>query len=103
MRLKTSNSLKEKIFEYFLKQNQSINKKEFKNDFDLLSVLRNIKIIGIFTRLSTRDKKHHYLKLIPYAWKLIEYRINNNLLFNDLKLFFDKHFSIKIRKKKWKK
>ena len=103
VRLKTSNSLKEKIFKYFLKQNKSINKKEFKNDFDSLSVLRNIKIIGIFTRLSTRDKKHHYLKLIPYAWKLIEYRINNNLLFNDLKLFLGKNFSIKMRKKKWKK
>ena len=103
VRLKTSNSLKEKIFKYFLKQNKSINKKEFKNDFDLLSVLRNIKIIGIFTRLSTRDKKHHYLKLIPYAWKLIEYRINNNLLFNDLKLFLGMNFSIKMRKKKWKK
>ena len=103
VRLKTSNSLKEKIFKYFLKQNKSINKKEFKNDFDLLSVLRNIKIIGIFTRLSTRDKKHHYLKLIPHAWKLIEYRINNNLLFNDLKLFLGMNFSIKMRKKKWKK
>ena len=103
VRLKTSNSLKEKIFKYFLKQNKSINTKEFKNDFDLLSVLRNIKIIGIFTRLSTRDKKNQYLKLIPYAWKLIEYRINNNLLFNDLKLFLGKNFSIKIRKKKWKK
>ena len=103
VRLKTSNSLKEKIFKYFLKQNKSINKKEFKNDFDLLSVLRNIKIIGIFTRLSTRDKKNHYLKLIPYAWKLIEYRINNNFLFNDLKLFLGKNFSIKMRKKKWKK
>ena len=55
VRLRTSNSLKEKFW-IFLKQNKSINKKEFKNDFDLLSVLRNIKIIGIFARLSTRDK-----------------------------------------------
>ena len=103
VRLKTSNSLKEKIFKYYLKQHKSINKNNFKNDFDLLSVLRNIKIIGIFTRLSTRDKKHHYLKLIPYAWKLIEYRINNNSLFNDLKLFLDDNFSKEVRQKKWKK
>ena len=103
VRLKTSNSLKEKIFKYFLEQNKSINKKDFKNDFDLLSVLRNIKIIGIFTRLSSRDKKHYYLKLIPYAWKLIENRINNNAVFNDLKLFLDNNFSKKMRQKKWKK
>ena len=50
VRFKTPNSLKEKIFKYFLTQNKFINKKDFKNDFDVLSVLRNIKIIGIFTR-----------------------------------------------------
>jgi len=103
VRLKTSISLKEKIFKYFLKNNISINKNNFKNDFDILSVLRNIKIIGIFTRLSSRDKKHYYLNLIPHAWKLIENRINNNEVFNDLKLFLDDNFSKKIRQKKWKK
>ena len=103
VRIKTSNSLKEKIFKYFLKQNKFINKKNFKNDFDILSVLRNIKIIGIFTRLSSRDKKYYYLKLIPNAWKLIEYRVNNNAVFKDLKLLLDKNFSKKIRQKKWKK
>ena len=38
-------------------------------------LLRNMKIIGIFTRLAERDKKKIYLKLIPHAWKLIELRI----------------------------
>ena len=103
VRFKTPNSLKEKIFKYFLTQNKFINKKNFKNDFDVLSVLRNIKIIGIFTRLSSRDKKYYYLKLIPNAWKLIEYRVNNNAVFKDLKLLLDKNFSKKIRQKKWKK
>ena len=93
VRLKTSNSLKEKIFKYYLNQDKSINKYDFKNDFDVLSVLRNIKIIGIFTRLSSRDKKNYYLKLIPHAWKLIENRINNNSVFNDLKSFLKNNFS----------
>ena len=100
VRLKTSNSLKEKIFKYYLNQDKSINKYDFKNDFDVLSVLRNIKIIGIFTRLSSRDKKNYYLKLIPHAWKLIENRINNNSLFNDLKSFLKNNFSKEMRKKK---
>ena len=75
----------------------------FKNDFEILSVLRNLKIIGIFTRLSFRDNKHTYLKLISYAWKLIENRIKTNKNFNDLKLLLDKNFSKKMRQKKWKK
>ena len=57
---------------YFNLNKKKINKIKFKNDFEILSVLRNLKIIGIFTRLAIRDKKKKYLKLIPYAWKLIE-------------------------------
>ena len=62
-----------------------MNIHKFKNDFEILSVLRNLKIIGIFTRLALRDKKKKYLKLIPYAWKLIDMRINENHAFHDLK------------------
>ncbi len=65
-----------------------------------MSVLRNLKIIGIFTRLAIRDKKKKYLKLIPHAWKLIENRINNNIIFADLKNYLDDNFSMKIRMKK---
>ena len=103
VRLKTSRDFKKKIFEYFLKITKCKNTKIFKNDFDILSVLRNIKIIGIFTRLSVRDKKHSYLNLIPHAWQLIEHRINNNEIFKDLKFFLDHHFTKNIRIKKWKK
>ena len=97
VRFRTSNSLKDKIFNEFIKKNEKLDRYKFKNDFEILSVLRNFKIIGIFSRLSQRDKKHKYLKLIPYAWKLIENRINNNIKFNDLKIFINKNFPKKIR------
>tara|TARA_Y100000590_G_C15713645_1_gene1011147 strand:+ start:498 stop:1454 length:957 start_codon:yes stop_codon:yes gene_type:complete len=103
VRLKTPRSLKEKVFKEFLKHNRFINIIDFKNDFDILSVLRNIKVIGIFMRLSKRDNKHFYLKLIPYAWRLIESRISSNEIFKELRLFLDNNFSQKIRNKKWKK
>ena len=97
VRLKTNRKLKDKIFNEFIKINKSLDKNKFKNDFEVLSVLRNFKIIGIFSRLSRRDGKHKYLKLIPYAWKLIENRINNNKKFNQLKIIIDKNFPKKIR------
>jgi aminoglycoside/choline kinase family phosphotransferase len=59
-----------------------------------------MKIIGIFTRLAIRDKKKIYLKLIPYAWKLIELRISNNKIFNELKSLLELNFSKKIRNQK---
>ena len=97
VRLKTNRKLKDKIFNEFIKINKSLDKNKFKNDFEVLSVLRNFKIIGIFSRLSIRDRKHQYLKLIPYAWKLIENRINNNKKFNELKIIIESNFPRKIR------
>ena len=100
VRLKTSEKHKAKLLNYYLKFNQSkIDNKEFENDFYILSVLRNLKIIGIFTRLSIRDQKNHYLKLIPYTWSLIENRVNNKPVLKDLKSFLNKNFSVKLRKK----
>ena len=99
VRFKTDKILKGKILNHFIKNNSSLNKNKFINDFEILSVLRNFKIIGIFSRLSKRDKKHNYLKLIPHAWQLIEDRINNNNKFKDLKNIIDKNFPKKIRKK----
>ena len=100
VRLKSSKNHKESIYQNYLKLNKKkINKIKFKNDFEILSVLRNLKIIGIFTRLAKRDKKKKYLKLIPYAWKLIEDRIDNNKVFLELKKKLEKNFIIKIKKK----
>ena len=99
VRFKTSIKTKKFIFKEFLKTNFSLNKKKFKNDFEILSIMRNLKIIGIFSRLSIRDKKNRYLKLIPYAWKLIEMRIVSDKKFNDLKTLLDENFSKKIRNK----
>tara|TARA_B100002051_G_scaffold271686_1_gene306883 strand:- start:1433 stop:2383 length:951 start_codon:yes stop_codon:yes gene_type:complete len=102
VRLKTSIKTKDKIFKMFIKLNNFIDQNKLKNDFEILSVLRNFKIIGIFTRLAIRDGKKQYTKLIPYAWKMIENRVSNNLLFKDLEKLLKKYFSKKIREKKWK-
>ena len=96
VRLKTSTSFKKRIFKKYIKNNKKINFLNFKNDFEILSVLRNLKIIGIFTRLSIRIK-NHYLKLIPHAWKLIEQRIEHDKKFIELKNTLDYYFSKKVR------
>tara|TARA_B100000902_G_C27279815_1_gene901031 strand:+ start:810 stop:1733 length:924 start_codon:yes stop_codon:yes gene_type:complete len=96
VRFKTSNSFKDKIYNLYVNRQKKINKDDFKNDFEILSVLRNLKIIGIFTRLSKRDGKKNYLKLIPYAWKLINLRINENKIFLDLKKLLKINFKEKF-------
>ena len=96
VRLKTSKSFKKKLFNYYLKKQKKINIRKFKNDFEILSIMRNLKIIGIFTRLAVRDRKKSYLKLIPYTWKLISMRIDENEVFKDLKNLLNQKFKKKL-------
>jgi aminoglycoside/choline kinase family phosphotransferase len=98
VRFRSDKKLKDTIYNYYLKLNQKKTTNVILlNDFEILSVIRNMKIIGIFARLAARDKKKKYLKLIPYAWKLIEMRIKNNQIFDGLKKILDLNFSKKIR------
>ena len=96
VRLKTSKTLKKQIYKLYIDKQKKLNKLKFKNDFEILSVLRNLKIIGIFTRLAVRDRKKNYLKLIPYAWTLINNRINENKIFEDLKKLLNQYFKGKL-------
>ena len=104
VRIKTSTKLKNKIYKYYLKKSKKkkFDLDKFSEDFNILSVQRSLKIIGIFSRLHLRDKKNHYLKLIPYTWKLLEMRLGNKI-FSELKFFFNtnipKHFRKKINYK----
>ena len=97
VRLKTSNELKEKVFKFYIKTNKKIDLEKFKKDFEILSVLRNLKIIGIFMRLAVRDNKKKYLKLIPYAWEMINHRFKEQNEFNNLMLLLKNNFPKLIR------
>jgi len=101
VRIKTSQKLRNQIYMYYLKKAPRIYKdksEKFLEDFNVLSVQRSLKIIGIFSRLFKRDKKNKYLKMIPYAWKLLEMRMRSET-FSELKQVLDKNISKKIRKK----
>jgi len=100
VRIKLPSNLQEKLLNFYY--NKSKFKKEkyknLKNDFEILSVQRNLKILGIFVRLFKRDGKSNYLKYLPYTWSLIEKRLKNPV-FKNLNLLFNKHLKIKKLKK----
>ena len=101
VRVKVPAQIKNKTYQYYLK-NCSIKKKQIdllKNDFDILSIQRNLKILGIFYRLFKRDNKPQYLKYLPYTWSLIELRMRNKI-FKNLKAILKKAINKKIRKKR---
>ncbi len=92
VRFETSNKLKNKILNNYFKKLKKTEINKFVNDFEILSVLRNLKIIGIFMRLASRDNKKKYLKMIPYAWQMINYRMKKNREFVNLKLILKRNF-----------
>jgi len=100
VRIKTPLSLKNKIYNYYFEKALKIdrrNSKKFLEDFNILSVQRSLKIIGIFSRLFKRDKKNKYLKLIPYTWELLEMRMKSKK-FLELKKILDQNITKKMRK-----
>lgn len=56
--------LVEIIINYYINKSK-INKDIFLRDYAILSLQRNIKILGIFARLAYRDGKVNYLNFIP--------------------------------------
>ena len=101
VRIKNSNKLKKKIYNYYFsktKKKHKLKSKDFLEDFNILSVQRSLKIIGIFSRLYKRDKKGSYLKLIPYTWKILEARMKNEI-FSDLRKILNMNIKKETRKR----
>jgi aminoglycoside/choline kinase family phosphotransferase len=72
-------SLAQKMFNFYL-ENSPFKKEEIIKDYQILSLQRNIKIIGIFTRLSCRDGKHKYLDFLPKLIDLVKNRLKYTLV-----------------------
>ena len=78
VRYKISLRNREILYKKFIFKEKKIFQVNLETILRYFLTLRNLKIIGIFTRLSKRDKKYAYVKMIPYAWQMIEERLNQN-------------------------
>ena len=95
VRIKLTNNLQNQLLKYYYSKSKFKKEKfeNLKNDYDILSVQRNLKILGIFVRLLKRDNKTKYIKYLPYTWKLIEKRLKNPI-FKDLNYLLKKYFKL---------
>jgi len=100
VRIRISKKTQDDLFKYYILKSK-LKKKDklnLKNDFDILSVQRNFKILGIFVRLFKRDKKPGYLKYLPRTWKLLEERMKNPI-FNNLNTIMKKYLIVRDLRK----
>ncbi len=63
--------LKEKLIEEYIHITR-YDPKQLLKEMKFFSVQRNLKIIGIFSRLKYRDQKPKYMRLIKNAWNFID-------------------------------
>ncbi len=100
VRIKLPNNLQNVLLKHYIKKSKFKVKdhSKIKNDFDILSVQRNLKILGIFVRLYKRDKKSNYLKYLPHTWTLLIKRMRNPIFYK-LNIMFKKHLSLKKLKR----
>ena len=74
-------NLKKKLLEFYIKT-ININVQDAEREMRFFSIQRNLKILGIFCRLSIRDKKDGYLKYLPNAVKLLRKNLQDPFFIN---------------------
>lgn len=67
----------QEIYNYFVNSSK-VDHKDFYREYEILSLQRNIKILGIFARLYKRDDKKRYLDFLPRVEKYIKVRIESS-------------------------
>lgn len=83
-----SKDLKNILIKYFIDLT-GYDPNQLEKELAFYSVQRNLKILGIFSRLNLRDNKSKYMQYNDNAWKYIESNLNNPTM-SDLKVWLKK-------------
>ncbi len=70
---------------YYKKAKLGIDYEQYLIDFKNIAIQRQLKVLGIFARLSIRDNKHQYLGNIPLVRKYLLANLDNYLQLNTIK------------------
>ena len=65
----------------YLKSFPQYTRKDFMAAYSVLSLQRNLRIIGNFTRQASLHKKTQYLTMLPTVWKYVHNSLKHPLLF----------------------
>jgi len=85
-RIDVPKNIEKYLVNFYLEKNKIHNKVFFNFCYNLIAIQRHLKVLGIFCRLSKRDKKNMYLSHLP--------RVKKMLLSNLMKKDFSELFLI---------
>ncbi|HLI10945.1 MAG TPA: phosphotransferase [Alphaproteobacteria bacterium] len=69
----------------------------FDASYVTMGAQRNLRIVGVFTRLCVRDRKPGYLRHLPRVWRLVEQDVSHPVL-APLKAWLDEHIGPAMRR-----
>lgn len=75
----------------------AIDRDAFEISCAIMGAQRNLRIVGVFTRLCVRDKKPGYLRHIPRLWRLVENSVAHPSL-RPIKDWLDEHVRPAMRR-----
>lgn len=75
---------------------QPVDEDALRMEMAIMAAQRNAKIVGIFSRLNTRDGKPRYLGYIPRVWGYLERDLQHPAL-HSLKAWYDTHIPARAR------
>ena len=81
VRMPLNENEKEEFTKYYIKMTNE-NHDMVLREINFFSLQRNLKILGIFSRLSIRDGKERYLKYFPAAFNFIKSNLKSSLFFD---------------------
>ena len=75
-------NLKNILIDYYFNSTSYKEKELFMYSFGIIAIQRHMKVLGIFSRLHTRDKKSNYLIHLPRVKRMLK----KNLLKNNFRI-----------------
>ena len=81
VRMPLNKNEKEELIKYYIKMTNE-NYDMVLREINFFSLQRNLKILGIFSRLSIRDRKERYLKYFPATFNFIKSNLKSSLFFD---------------------
>ena len=94
--------LERAMLDHFMTASAVDDRAAFEADYEWLGAQRNVKILGIFTRLWKRDGKPGYLQWQPRVWRLLEANLEHEAL-APVRAWFDANVPAEQRAAAWER
>ncbi len=91
-RINVPKKLELSLVNYYKKKIKNLDSEFFSFCYKLIGIQRHLKVLGIFCRLSMRDKKHYYIKHLPRVRRLLLSNLKDDA-FKDLFLLLKPIFT----------